>query len=1385
MKIKLFVFAILIMFTSATYAQTPYPGNDSDRGVTMCGFPNCYTGNLSFYTKDLVVSGAIGKRGLSWKRRANSRTSQAEYYFGLGHNWTHNWQWEMADEGKDSQGRSVISVHQPSGIVHRFTEFDPGEWWSTPNVRDRVISDKDVFTLQKRGGVEIRFTRDRTPQGDSFTLNELTDGQGNVWKLTYSSGRLKKITEPAGRWLNVHYKNLHVPGAKNNTPPFRVISHVTASDGQKVVYKYKFPRSVDYPVLTDVIYPDKNRAVYTYTAPRAGTRLLLIQADDPRGDNRLRGRRFSYCSEVDAPAGQILDIRAIGNGAVMCELSADEYDLRSYAVKQTNGSTVYRTYTPEGKVDEIIDALGYSKTFEYGDDGRGLLIAATDELGHVTRHEYNAVGDRTKTIYPDNTMRSWQYDAKGRLLVKTDEQGNSYTLTRDAAGRVIKVMYPDGGTDEMTYNDFGQMLTRKDRSGNVTTFALDERGLRKSTTDPLGNITRMTHDAHDRIASVIDPLGNITRFERDKAGRPIKVVYADNTGKSMFYDRFGKLIKRIDPMGGVRSTTYDKFGRTVSRHDAEGHETCYEYAPISENGASLNKAVKSILPKGRSVVTTFDANGRATAVTKADGTPGATTTRYGYDAKGRKTSVTRPSGETVKLFYDERDRITTVMSTLGFSTTYTYNPAGRKLSETDAKGNTTYWAYDEAGRQVTKTDAEGQVTRRTYYPSGRLASLVDAKGNTFRYEYDALGRQTALVYPDGSKEYTTYNAAGKKTAYNNRAGITCTYAYDNRWRELLSEWSDESKRIVKGYDAANRITFLYNGVSKLTFTYDKNGRILSETQDISSVVTGGTFDPEPRTIRYTYTDDGKRESVTYPDGSNVVLTYTSQNQLEDILAEGTPPPIAGYEYDEAGNAARMPRKNLTESMREYDAENKVTQIVEHDSNRNPLSVLDYVYDEAGNPVSTTATIESEVAQNLYQYDATHQLTSVDSIQENAKKSGISARDVSYMYDEVGNRIEVYDDGEVTSYSVNTLNEYEQVGNSTPTYDRNGNLTELDDWHYCYDASNRLVEASNGIVTAKFYYDAKNRVVARNYNGYITFNTYDKWNLIEEHDESGRQKARYIYGRKIDEIVAMVNRHGIFFPHHDALGNVTMLTDINGRLVERYIYTESGEVQILDASGAAMDVSAVDNRWMFTGREWLPEIKLYDYRNRVYSAKLGRFLQTDPMRFNAGDINLYRYVLNNPVRFTDPNGLDLLIYSSDAFGIDGINHAFAYSTVENDGVGRSGSSGTPGSHDDPGYPEDFDPNVAPYNTWDYNVVYDLNGYTEAQVINSIRNDPTLNDGLWVPYINDCHTDLDDSFSNLGITYPGAPNDRVDLDNWFIDSLNNASDWIYDVFDSWLE
>ena len=39
----------------------------------------------------------------------------------------------------------------------------------------------------------------------------------------------------------------------------------------------------------------------------------------------------------------------------------------------------------------------------------------------------------------------------------------------------------------------------------------------------------------------------------------------------------------------------------------------------------------------------------------------------------------------------------------------------------------------------------------------------------------------------------------------------------------------------------------------------------------------------------------------------------------------------------------------------------------------------------------------------------------------------------------------------------------------------------------------------------------------------------------------------------------------------------------------------------------------------------------------YNPQTGRFLSEDPIRFSSGDLNLYRYVENNPTIYTDPDG----------------------------------------------------------------------------------------------------------------------------------------------------
>ncbi len=61
-----------------------------------------------------------------------------------------------------------------------------------------------------------------------------------------------------------------------------------------------------------------------------------------------------------------------------------------------------------------------------------------------------------------------------------------------------------------------------------------------------------------------------------------------------------------------------------------------------------------------------------------------------------------------------------------------------------------------------------------------------------------------------------------------------------------------------------------------------------------------------------------------------------------------------------------------------------------------------------------------------------------------------------------------------------------------------------------------------------------------------------------------------------------------------------------------------------------------------------------YRNRYYSTELGRFVSRDPMLYEAGDQNVYRYVGNGPHIFVDSLGL----LANDPLSFDGAVMALA-------------------------------------------------------------------------------------------------------------------------------
>ena len=157
----------------------------------------------------------------------------------------------------------------------------------------------------------------------------------------------------------------------------------------------------------------------------------------------------------------------------------------------------------------------------------------------------------------------------------------------------------------------------------------------------------------------------------------------------------------------------------------------------------------------------------------------------------------------------------------------------------------------------------------------------------------------------------------------------------------------------------------------------------------------------------------------------------------------------------------------------------------------------------------------------------------------------------------------------------------------------------------------------------------------------TYFYYDGWSLIQEGPSATAVDRVYLLGNRVDEIVADYSATTGQWLYHqfDARGHCILLTNGSGKLVEQYEYDAFGQPYFFNAAGTESSSSAYGNRFLFTGREWLSDLKLYDYRNRMYQPELGRFMQPDSKQFAAGDYNLYRYCHNDPVNRTDAFGFD--------------------------------------------------------------------------------------------------------------------------------------------------
>ncbi len=180
--------------------------------------------------------------------------------------------------------------------------------------------------------------------------------------------------------------------------------------------------------------------------------------------------------------------------------------------------------------------------------------------------------------------------------------------------------------------------------------------------------------------------------------------------------------------------------------------------------------------------------------------------------------------------------------------------------------------------------------------------------------------------------------------------------------------------------------------------------------------------------------------------------------------------------------------------------------------------------------------------------------------------------------------------------------------------------------------------------------ALGRCVKHVLNGAVTYYVYDGAHPIMEYEAThGTEVGNWVYGRGIDEVLARSNNgQGQYFLQ-DRLGNTSAIIGgaeggpgFTGKVLEFYRYDAFGVARFFhfDENNVAMETpkTVINNRFLFTGREYQEKFGFYEFRARAYNPTIGRFMSEDPKGYDAGDYNLYRYVGNDPLDETDPMGL---------------------------------------------------------------------------------------------------------------------------------------------------
>ena len=911
----------------------------------------------------------------------------------------------------------------------------------------------------------------------------------------------------------------------------------------------------------------------------------------------------------------------------------------------------------------------------YSYDATGSLASETDPSGDVTSYVNDLYGRATERTLPNKAVFTYGYDKLGRLEKQTAPQGLFKVYTYDVAGNLTKETDQSDRSTSYTYDVAGRLLTEKNALDLETKYTYDKAGNLASVTAPSGAKTNLDYTKLDQLKTITSPTGRKTELSYDPVGQLTKRTINGKREETYAYDPNGNLEKLVNPLGQSQTKTYDALNRLTAETDTAGQTTLYNYDKddrltkvTTGTGATASYAydgngnlTQATSGSQRLSSYTYDKEDQLLTATKGSGEK-ASTSSYTYDSVGNLTSVTNGNGQVTKYSYDQLSNVVERMTALGTVETYTYDVNNQLSKVKKADGKTiTYdynkldqllttkysqesegqvlYTYDADGRRVSMSDLTG-VTNYVYNEEGEITGVRQGDGSLIQYDYDDYGNIQKLTYPDGSEVTYSYDALDRLTKVVDKDGQVTTYDYNEAGDMTTIKRADGSRSELT-YDAGHRVT----SISHL----DKKKKLISSyayEYDDGNFITKETISQDGETLVQTYSYDslGQLATMTISDKDGKELASFS------------------YTYDLAGNrltSTELRDGKETKSEFSYDVNNRLTQVKTGDK------VLTYAYDQNGNRIQSTGKDESLD----YIYDTENRLLAVKD------KEGML---FAALYDGDDNRVFTASRTQAT----NTYQLFQRKPKATsPRTSPNGEENSL----FWYGFTQNVVQFFSSLGTSQGYdwIDTFDTISVA-YHQKVTKDRATKEGLVvnppDEKNLPGQDPVTYAsevqdvlipYTTKTDtynyyEVRNYVNdvnqEHAqVLQIYDDQMQARETYTYGNGRMSYlnnqtgdsyQYLTNQSGSVTGLTKDGQAVASTSYNlygstkessdetgNPFAYNGEA--RDVTGLDYlRARYYDSQVGTFLTEDSYSGELTDPlsqNLYSYVQNNPVNYTDPSG----------------------------------------------------------------------------------------------------------------------------------------------------